>query len=91
MIPIKLIRGPVSSLNLMDISYEDSKLMKKLDEKYKGMTPTISSALFFLDGKRTLAEIAELVKNDVGKVSIPYLVKYLDHYKKYGLIDYKEK
>ena len=90
-IPVKLIRGPISSLSLMDVSYEDSKLMKKLNEKYKGMAPTLSSALFWMDGKRTLAEIAELVKNDLGKVSIPYLIKFLDFYKKYSLIEYKEK
>ncbi|MBK5114210.1 MAG: DUF4910 domain-containing protein [Candidatus Heimdallarchaeota archaeon] len=91
MIPIKLIRGPVSGLSLMDVSYDDSKLMQKINEKYKGMSPTLSSALFWLDGYRTLAEIAKLVEHDVGKVSIPYLVKFLDIYKKYGLIDYKEK
>ncbi|NHJ33629.1 MAG: M28 family peptidase, partial [Asgard group archaeon] len=91
MIPIKLVKGPISGLSLLDVSYDDSKIMKKIDKKYKGMNPTLSSALFWLDGKRTLAEIADLVENDLGKVSIPYLVKYMDHYKKYGLIDYKEK
>jgi hypothetical protein len=91
MIPIKLIRGPVSGLSLMDVSYDDSKLMQKINEKYKDMSPTLSSALFWLDGNRTLAEIAKLVEHDVGKVSIPYLVKILEIYIKYGIIDYKEK
>ena len=91
MIPIKLIKGPISGLSLMDVSYADNKRMKELNEKYKGMSPTLSSALFWLDGNLTLAEIAELVENDVGKVNIPYLVKYLEFYKKYGLIEYKEK
>ncbi|MCK5183526.1 MAG: hypothetical protein KAQ95_04405, partial [Candidatus Heimdallarchaeota archaeon] len=91
MIPIKLIKGPISGLSLMDVSYTDDKQMKKLNEKYKGMRPTLSSALFWLDGKLTLAEIAKLVEHDVGKVSIPYLVKYLEFYKEYGLIEFKEK
>ncbi len=91
MIPVKLIRGPISGLSLLDVSYEDDKLINKLNEKYKGMSPTFSSALFWIDGKRTLAEIAQLVKNDMGKVNIPYLIKYLEIYKKYNLIEYKEK
>ncbi|NPE09967.1 MAG: hypothetical protein GNW80_16935, partial [Asgard group archaeon] len=91
MIPIKLIKGPISGLSLMDVSYSDDKQMKKLNEEFKGMSPTLSSALFWLDGKLTLAEIAKLVEHDVGKVSIPYLVKYLEFYKEYGLIEFKEK
>lgn len=91
MVPIKLIKGPISGLSLMDISYTDDKQMKKLNEEHKGMRPTLSSALFWLDGKLTLAEIAELVEHDLGKVSIPYLVKYLEFYKEYGLIEFKEK
>ena len=87
----KTITGPLSSLNLGDLTYKDMAKMNKISEEYKGMYPVISSALFWIDGKRTIAEVAKLVENDLGKTSIPYILKMLEFYKEHGIVEFVEK
>ncbi len=87
----KTITGPLSSLNLGDLLYKDMVKMNKISEEYKGMYPVISSALFWIDGKRTIAEVAKLVENDIGKTSISYILKMLEFYKVHGIVEFLEK
>ena len=53
------------------------------------MRPTFQNALFWIDGKRTISEIAALVKKDLGKVNTSYLLKMMELYKEQGLLEFE--
>lgn len=86
-IPKRIFRGPITDLSLGDLSIDDLKEMKKIDEEHKGMRSVLTSGVFWIDGKRTLGEIAELINCDIGKTSVQYLYKMLKFYEKYGLVE----
>ncbi|MHA1462639.1 MAG: DUF4910 domain-containing protein [Candidatus Heimdallarchaeota archaeon] len=86
-IPKRVFRGPITGLSLGDLSLDDLKEMKEVDEEHKGMRPVLTSGVFWIDGKRTLGEIAELVNCDIGKTSIQYLYKMLKFYEKHGVVE----
>lgn len=90
-VPRKNITGPLSSLNLGDLTYTDMEKMNDISEEYKEMLPIITTALFWIDGKRTVAEISKLVDNDIGKTSIPYILKMIEFYKEYKILELEEK
>ncbi|NHJ49550.1 MAG: DUF4910 domain-containing protein [Asgard group archaeon] len=91
LVPNKLFRGPSSSLIYSDLTYEEGKEGSDIGKKYPKMRPTLTSAMFWVDGKRTIAEIAELVEAEHGFVSIPYLVEMMQYYEKYGSFELKKK
>ena len=84
--PIKKHRGPITSVNRLDISYEQQLEYEKITKEHKEMMQTVKTAIFWIDGKRTIAEIAEKVKQQRGEVSIPLLVKIMKQYEKEGII-----
>lgn len=86
LIPVKKHRGPITSVNRLDISYEQQLEYEKIAKEHKEMMSTVKAAIFWIDGKRTIAEIAEKVKQQRGKVSIPLLVKIMKQYEKEGII-----
>jgi aminopeptidase YwaD len=91
LIPIRIYRGMVTGLSLNDLTSEDAKEQQAINEEYLGMRVVLMSALFWIDGKRTISEIAELVKNDLGKTSVAYLVKMFKFYEKHKLLKLDEK
>ncbi len=86
LIPVKKYRGPITSLNRLDISYEQQLEYEKIAKDHKEMMQTVKTAIFWIDGRRTIAEIAEKVKQQRGEVSIPLLVKIMKQYEKEGII-----
>lgn len=90
-VPKRVFKGPITSLSLTDINIKDQQEFKNLDKEFPKMKATLASAFFWVNGKRTIAEIAELVKNDLGKINIPYIVKGFRLYEKHGLLELKNR
>ncbi len=90
-IPKRVYRGMVTGLSMNDLTDEDSKELKAINDEFPGLRAVISSSLFWIDGKRTISEIAALVNNDLGKTSIAYLVKTFQFYEKHKLLKIDEK
>lgn len=86
-IPKRVFRGPITDLILGDLLIDDLKEAKKINEEHKGMRSVLTSGLFWIDGKRTIGEIAELVNCDIGKTSVQYLYKMLKFYNKHGVVE----
>ncbi|MBN1328862.1 MAG: DUF4910 domain-containing protein [Candidatus Heimdallarchaeota archaeon] len=89
-IPYKKFRGPVG-LGSKDLTYEEELEYKKITEQYKEVEQTLTSAFFWINNKRTVAEIAELVENEHNKTSIPLLMKIFQFYEKHDLLKLKQK
>jgi len=90
-IPKHIYRTMVTGLSLNDLTIEDSKELNAINEEYQKLRAVATSSFFWIDGKRTISEIAELVKNDLGKTSIAYLIKLYKFYEKHKLLKLKEK
>ena len=88
-IPHRIYRGPITGLALGDLSIEDMKEANKINEEYKGMSAVFSSSLFWINGKRSLGEISELVHSDIGKTNLQYLHKMYKYYEKHGMLKLK--
>ncbi len=86
-IPKRVYRGPITDLSLGDLLIDDLKEAKKIDEEHKGIRSVLTSGLFWIDGKRTIGEIAEQVNCDIGKTSVQYLYKILKFYEKHGVVE----
>ncbi|MHA1441084.1 MAG: hypothetical protein ACTSPK_04355, partial [Candidatus Heimdallarchaeota archaeon] len=86
LIPKRVYRGMVTGLSMNDLTDEDSKELKAINDEFPGLRAVINSSLFWIDGKRTISEIATLVNNDLGKTSIAYLVKTFQFYEKHKLL-----
>ena len=86
MVPKRIFKGPLSGLNLNDLTIEERIENKKIDDEFKGMHSVLSSAFYWIDGKRTIGEIAKLIEYDIGKTSISYLVKILRFLEKHQLV-----
>ncbi|MHA1737170.1 MAG: hypothetical protein ACTSXA_06465 [Candidatus Heimdallarchaeota archaeon] len=91
LIPKRVYRGMVTGLSMNDLTDEDSKELKAINDEFPGLRAVINSSLFWIDGKRTISEIATLVNNDLGKTSIAYLVKTFQFYEKHKLLKIDEK
>ncbi|HUT79923.1 MAG TPA: DUF4910 domain-containing protein [Candidatus Bathyarchaeia archaeon] len=89
-IPYKIFRGPVG-LGAMDLTYEEELEHKKIIAQYKEAEQTLTSTFFWINNKRTIAEIAELIKNEYNKASIPLLMDVFKFYEKHGLLKLKQK
>ncbi|MBD3191703.1 MAG: DUF4910 domain-containing protein [Candidatus Heimdallarchaeota archaeon] len=88
-VPKRVFKGPITSLSLTDIDIEEQQEFNDLNKEFPKMKATLQSAFFWINGKRTISEIADLVKNDLGKINVPYLVKGFRLYEKHGLLELK--
>ncbi len=90
-IPQKKYRGPITGLQLDDQTLEEKIALNEMNKQFKGMRPIMESAAFWIDGDRTVAEISNLVKYDIGKTNIEYLMKMMEYYEKNGILELREK
>ncbi|NHK30854.1 MAG: DUF4910 domain-containing protein [Asgard group archaeon] len=91
LIPYKIFRGPISGLSLMDLTYEEMTENEKLMKEDKELRPIISDVVYWINGKRSIAEIAQLLETLYGKMDISLLIKQIRIYEKQGLIKLKKK
>lgn len=91
LIPYKTYRGPITSLARMNLTYEEIRENEKLMKENKEMRPVISAAVYWIDGIRTIGDIALLIETLYGKMDVSLLIKLIRIYKKEGLIKLKKK
>ncbi len=86
-VPKRIYRGPISMrLVLERMSDEQRRTYRKEMEKKKKFRNTLDPASYWSDGKRSLLEIAKLVKQEVGHMDLKFLLEYFENLEKYGLI-----
>lgn len=64
---------------------------KVLMLKKKKFWSTLDLAVYWTNGVKSLLEISRLVKQEVGKIDLEFLIDYFRIISKYGLIEVEEK
>jgi len=90
-IPVKKYRGAITGLHRTVLDYKDYREYSNLVKKNEEMATTIDSAIYWIDGKRTINEICELIDAEFGKVDREFLLKMLKFYEKHGFLKLKKK
>jgi len=86
-IPRRICRGPISTrLVLERMSDEQRRAYRKEMERQKKFRNILDPAIYWSDGKRSLLEIARLVRQEVGQMDLKFLLGYFGTLEKYGLI-----
>lgn len=86
-IPSRIYRGPISMRKtLLELPYEERKKYHKKQEEYEDARVMSTMAVYWSDGERTLSEISELLKYEIGRSSLDYLKWYFEFLEKHGLI-----
>jgi hypothetical protein len=75
----------------MDLTYEEMVEIEKLMKDNKELAPFISDADYWINGKRSIAEIAHILEILYGKMNLSLLIKYMKNYEKHGMIKLKKK
>lgn len=93
LVPRRRYRGPFAQIQpyLRRLSWEDREAWHRLRKDFKekpGIIPTL--ALYWADGKRTLAEIIDLVELETGEQAGEWLVRHFELLERMGLINLKE-
>jgi hypothetical protein len=91
LIPKRIMKGPITSLFLLDLSYQQRKELKSIEDQFSKMKHTFQSALFWIDDKRSIGEIANLIQNEHKKSSVEFLIKMLKKYEEFGLLKLEKK
>jgi hypothetical protein len=92
LIPVRLVRGPVPLGQHMHRLDEESReqwhllLKARKDEAFYTLT---ALALYWVDGARTVLEIADLIEFEAGKRDIELLLAYLRLVERLGFIEFK--
>jgi aminopeptidase YwaD len=89
LVPMRRYRGPLAQIQpyLRKLPWEDREAWHRLRKDFKdkpGILPIL--ALYWADGKRTLAEIIELVELESGEQAGEWLVRHFELLEKMGLI-----
>lgn len=91
-VPLRRYRGPLAQLRpyLRKLTWEEREAWHRLRKDFKDkprILPTL--ALYWADGKRTLAEIIDLVELETGERAGEWLVRHFELLEKMGLIELK--
>jgi len=88
-VPARTIKGPIAlGSYLSRLSIEQRDAWNAVIQAHKGTPETVLDlALFWTDGKRSLADIAQLVELETGVVDVEYMVHYVKLLQELGLID----
>ncbi|MGD2248856.1 MAG: DUF4910 domain-containing protein [Candidatus Methanofastidiosia archaeon] len=90
-IPKRIYRGPISiRKTLLEMPYEERKIYQEKQEEYEGARVMGTMAVYWSDGERTLSEINELLKYEIGRSSLDYLKWYFQFLRDHGLIGLKK-
>ena len=86
-IPRRLYRGPISMRKtLLELPYKEKRDYEKAIDKYKEFKFVGDVALFWADGKRTVTQIDELTRYEMGTSSLEFLMWYFGFLHTHGLI-----
>jgi len=90
-IPQRLYRGPISMRKtLLELPYKEKRDYEKAIDKYREFKFVGDVALFWADGKRTVSQIDELTRCEMGKSSLEFLKWYFNFLHTHGLIQLKK-
>jgi aminopeptidase YwaD len=70
----RAVRGPVGDLSLL-MATEDRATLRDLVAGHGGQSMVPVSALYWLDGQRSLAQVADLVECEIGERDVEFLVR----------------
>ncbi|MEA2069863.1 MAG: DUF4910 domain-containing protein [Asgard group archaeon] len=86
-IPKRIYRGPISSLHLLDLSEEDRVALRTLNKKHKKVRHTLTLAIMYINGERSLEQIMDLLEQEYDTISLEYIAKTFTIYEKNGLLE----
>ena len=92
-VPVRLHRGPVAGLawRLKSLPEEERERWHRLNKRYREYRYVLPAlALYWADGRRTLAEILELVELETGLSAPEYLTEYFEFLEKMGYVRLEE-
>ena len=76
-----------SNMKIADLDeYDAMKRLKKTPDRLDEQLAT-----YWVDGKRNLLEICELVRREIGEVDVEYLVKFFRFMTKFGWFEVETK
>ncbi len=93
LVPVRRYRGPLAQIRpyLRKLPEEDRETWFRLGKEFKDRSPILPTlALYWADGKRTLAEIIDLVELESGQRAEEFLVKHFELLEKMGLVELRE-
>jgi hypothetical protein len=90
-IPHKVFRGAFTGLLEMDFSMEDMQEKKEILDRFKEGKKGLAPALLWINGERTIGEIAGLVKCELGIDITDFLIEIFSFYEKKGLLKLSNK
>jgi len=83
-VPKRRFRGPFRT-SAKDSPPEFEQKMKAFGEKYGPNNPAARYLEYWVDGRRTLAEIADLIEGETAFRNVPMLVEYFDLMRERGV------
>jgi len=87
-IPKRKYRGPISARKvLLELPFEEKKEYRKKQKECKDSRIIGTLAVYWADGNRTLSEIDNLIRMEIGRSSLEYLRWYFGFLESHGLIE----
>ena len=87
-IPKRKFHGPISTRNvLLGMSFEERKAYDKKQKEHEAGRLIGNTAVYWVDGERTISEINKLLTYEIGKGSLEYLKWYFEFLAEHDLIE----
>ncbi len=84
MVVDRVYPGPIQPKNLFAGQPEAEDAWEAFVKEHKEFRSSLTSAIYWIDGNRTLAEVADLAELETGRRDVEYLVKYIELLEKAG-------
>lgn len=87
-IPRRVYRGPISTRKiLLGMTFEEKRALDKKEKEYKDTRIMENLAVYWSDGKRTLSEIDNLIRMEIGRSSLEFLKWRFEFLEEHGLLE----
>lgn len=86
-VPKRLFRGPLSSRTKNLLTDESRENMSQIQTKWKNESAMFQYFVYWIDGNRSIFEIADLVEGEMGMRNTQALIEYAEVLRKAGLIE----
>jgi len=86
-IPRRNYRGPVSTRKvLLELPFEERYAYEKKKDEFKDSRVLETLAVYWADGERTLSQIDNLIRMEIGRSSLEFLKWYFEFLEKHGFV-----
>lgn len=90
-VPRRVYPGPISVRKLLlELPYTEKRAYEKKVKDYEDARVVGTLAVYWTDGKRTLSEIDALVRHEIGKSSLEFLMWYFQFLESHDLLELKK-